>query len=186
KAMQAAVREALTAVKAKEEAATIVGEPSPFAGARKETTGAAEAAKAANPEAATPPPPSKANLWAHREASPPVQAKPPRQKRPVGAILFVVLLLAGLVGGGFAWRVQTSKGIATATDAGAAPDAESLLASGLDEDAAADEGDDVDLDDADADVLDAAIDAPAEAARPAFVPPKKKPPTKKPPRKRRW
>ena len=187
KAMQAAVREALTAVKSKEEAKTVVGEPSPFAAAGKATTGTSEAAKEAGPEAATPPSPtSKANLWAHREASPPVQARPPKQKRPVGAILFVVLSLAGLVGGGFAWKVHSARVAATSADAGAGPDAESPLASGLDDDAAADEGDDVDLDDTDADVLDAAIDAPAEAAHPSFVPPRKKPPTKKPPRRRRW
>ena len=184
KAMQAAVREALTAVKSKEDAVTIAGELSPFAGAAKETTGASDVARDPRPEAATPPP-SRPAMWAHREASPPVQAKPPRQKRPVGALLFVALLLAGLVGGGFAWKAHTSRTATTATDAGAAPDADSLLAVGLDDDAATDEGEDVDLDDVDADVLDAAIDAPAEAARP-LGPPKKKPPAKKPPRKRRW
>ena len=133
----------------------------------------------------TPPPPSRPAMWSHVEASPPVQPKPPRQKRPYGTIILLLLLIAGLVAGGFAWKRHAAKAAADATDAGAGPDADMLLGAGFDDDAG-DEADDVDLDDVDADVLDAAVDAPAEAARPTFTPPKKKPPTRKPPRRRRW
>lgn len=187
RAMQIAVREALVAVKAKEEAVTLHGEPSPFAGAAatRETTGAADAPARAVLEAATPPPPSKPAMWSHHEASPPVQARPPRQKRRAGAIVFVLLLLVGPVALGFAWKVHASKAATDAQDAGAERDADARLGSGLDDDAAADE-DDIDLDDLDAEPPDAAADAPAEAAHPAWYPPKKKPPTKKPPKKRHW
>ena len=186
KAMQSAVREALAAVKTKEDARTLVGEPSPFAGGAQGVTGvSAEADVEASPEAATPPP-SKSAMWSHREASPPVEAKAPRQRRPVGTVVLLLLLIAGLVAGGLAWKRHAAKVAAGGTDAGAAPDGDALLGPGQDDDAGPDEADDVDLDDVDADTLDAALDVAAEAARPTFVPPKKKPPTRKPPRRRRW
>ncbi len=198
KTMQVAVRKALDVARAKENANTLSGVPSPFvAGAAgiesAKTTGEnAGSVDAGAPTATAGDPPSaagsKKNLWAHQEASekPHVVARPPRSGSPLRWLLLVLVL-----GGGITAAVFFRDRILHAALPNGSASGEPALA--LD---AGDEDDDGGLDDeeddasADADEPgdasgDGSVDAGRDAAR-TYVPPAptKKPPPKRPPRRR--